>query len=64
MIKKMVLQLEKDECIPQCRAKLPQDEMIPKPSKDYAVVFKNSFAYGLRLPSIKFLRQVLKEFEV
>jgi hypothetical protein len=41
MTKRMVLQLEKDGCIPQARAKLPQGETVPEPSKDYAVVFKD-----------------------
>jgi len=60
----MILQLKKDECIPQGRAKLPQGETVPKPGKDYAVVFKDFFAYGLRLPSVKFLHEVLEEFDV
>ena len=64
MTKRMILQLEKDECIPQGRAKLPQGETVPEPGKDYAVVFKDFFAYGLRLPSIKFLREVLQKFDV
>ena len=60
----MILQLKKDECIPQGWAKLPQGETVPEPSKDYAVVFKDFFACGLRLPSIKFLREVLQKFDV
>ena len=37
---------------------------MPSPSKDYTVVFKDYFSCGLRLPSVKFLRQVLEEFDL
>jgi len=52
MTKKMILELEKDGCIPVGRAKLPQGETVPTPGKDYAVVFKDYFSYGLCLPSV------------
>jgi hypothetical protein len=52
MTNKMILQLEKDGYIPQGRAKLSQGETVPMPSKDYAIVFKDYFFYGLRLPSV------------
>jgi hypothetical protein len=64
MTKKIILQLKKDGCIPQGRAKLPQGETVPSPSKDYIIVFKDYFSCGLRLPSVKFLREVLEEFDV
>jgi hypothetical protein len=64
MTKRMVLQLEKDGCIPQAQAKLPQGETVPELGKDYAVVFKDYFSCGLCLPSVKFLHQVLEEFDV
>ena len=64
MSKKMILELEKDACIPMGRAKLPQGKTVPMPSKDYAVVFKDYFSYGLCLSSIRFLHEVLEEFDV
>jgi len=64
MSKKMILELEKDACIAAGRAKLPQGKTVPMPSKDYAVVFKDYFSYGLRLPSDRFLHEVLEEFDV
>jgi hypothetical protein len=64
MTKKMVLELKKDGCIPQGRAKLPQGDTVPEPGKDYAIIFKDYFSYGLHLPSVKFLCQVLEEFDV
>ena len=60
----MILELEKDGCILVGRAKLPQGETVPEPGKDYVVIFKDFFACGLRLPSIKFLCEVLEEFDV
>jgi hypothetical protein len=41
-----------------------QGEIVPSPGKDYAIVFKDYFSCGLRLPSIKFLCQVLEEFDL
>jgi hypothetical protein len=64
MTKKMILELEKDGWVPQGRAKLSQGETIPMPGKDYAVVFRDYFACGLHLPSVRFLREVLEEFDV
>ena len=37
---------------------------MPSPGKDYVIVFKDYFSCGLHLPSIKFLRQVLEEFDL
>jgi hypothetical protein len=37
---------------------------VPSPGEGYAVVFKDYFSCGLRLPYIKFLRQVLEVFQV
>ena len=64
MTKKMVANLEKEGCIPLGRAKLSQGEMVPDTGRDYVVVFKDFFVCGLRLPSVKFLRQVLEEFDL
>ena len=64
MTKKMIAKLEKEGMFPVERAKPPQGETAPSPSKDYVVVFKDYFSCGLRLPSVKFLRQVLEEFDL
>ena len=64
MTKKMIAKLEKEGMFPTDQAKPPQDETMPSPGKDYAIVFKDYFSCGLRLPSIKFLRQVLGEFDL
>jgi hypothetical protein len=54
MTRKMILQHEKDGCIPHGQAKLSQGEIVPTPGKDHAVVFKDYFACGLRLPPSSF----------
>ena len=64
MTKKMITKLEKEGTFPTDRAKPPQGETVPSPGKDYAVVFKDYFSCGLRLPSVKFLHQVLEEFDL
>jgi hypothetical protein len=64
MTKKMLANLEKEGFFPAGRAKLPQGETVPKTGRDYAVVFKDYFACGLRLPLVKFLHQVLEEFDL
>lgn len=64
MTKKMILELKKEGYVPQGRAKLPQGETVPTLGKDYAVVFRDYFAYGLCLPSVWFLREVWEEFNV
>jgi hypothetical protein len=64
MIKKMILELEKDGWVPQGRAKLPQGKTVPTPGKDYAVVFRDYFACSLRLPSVQFLHEVPEQFDV
>ena len=64
MKKKMILELEKEGYIAQGRAKLPQGETVPSLGKDYIVVFRDYFAYGPHLPVVRFLRDVLEEFNV
>ena len=63
MTKKMVADLEKEGCIPPGRAKLSQGETVPDTGRDYAIVFKDFFACGLRLPSVssfvRFLRNLI-----
>jgi hypothetical protein len=42
----------------------PAGETVPHPPEGYAVVFKDYFTCGLRLPSVSFLRQVLEAFQL
>jgi hypothetical protein len=60
----MIAKLEKEGLFPVGRAKPPQGEIVLSPGKDYTVVFKDYFSCGLHLPSVKFLRHVLKEFDL
>jgi hypothetical protein len=64
MTKKMLAELEKEGFFPVGWAKLSQGETVAETSMDYAVVFKDYFACGLRLPLVKFLHQVLEEFDL
>lgn len=64
MTKRMIAKRKKAEMIPPNFAKPPQRETVPTLSNSYIVVFKDHFSCGLRLPSVKFLRQVLEEFEL
>jgi hypothetical protein len=43
---------------------LPTGETVPSPLEGYAVIFKDYFTCGLRLPSVSFLRQVLEAFQL
>jgi hypothetical protein len=64
MTKKMLAILEREGFFPTGWAKLPQGETVPDTDRDYAVVFKDYFACGLRFPSVKFLHRVLEEFDL
>ena len=55
MTKTMIAKLEKEGMFPVDRAKPLHAETVPSPGKDYAVVFKDNFSCGLRLPFVKFL---------
>jgi hypothetical protein len=39
-------------------------QTVPSPAEGYAMVFRDNFSYGLRLPSITFLQEVLEEFQL
>ena len=64
MTKKMIAKLEREGMFPADQAKPPQGKTVPSPGKDYAVVFKDYFSCGLHLPSVKFLPQVLEDFDL
>jgi len=64
MTKKMITKLEKEGMFPVDRAKPPQGKTVPSPGKDYIIVFKDYFSCEICLPFIKFLHQVLEEFDL
>jgi hypothetical protein len=37
---------------------------MPSPAEGYAMVFRDYFSCGLRLPSVTFLREVFEEFQI
>ena len=47
----------KESYFPSTRVKIPPlSQTVPEPEEGYAVVFRDFFTYGLRLPYILFLR--------
>ena len=60
-----IAEMLKESCFPSSRVKIPPPgQIIPEPEEGYAVVFRDFFTCGLRLPYIPFLRQVLETFNV
>ena len=60
-----IAEMLKESCFPSSRVKIPPPgQTIPEPEEGYAVVFRDFFTYGLRLPYIPFLRRVLESFNV
>jgi hypothetical protein len=47
-----------------CAMPPPTGETVPYPLEGYAVVFKDYFTCGLRLPCVSFLCRVLKAFQL
>jgi hypothetical protein len=63
VMEKMIKKMEKEGYFSVGRAKLlPVGQTVPSLNEGYAVVFRDYFSCGLRLPSIMFLHEVLKEF--
>jgi hypothetical protein len=56
--------LEEEGCFPEGKGCLPWGETIPHPEVDEAVVFKDFFVCGLRIPLVHFLWLVLETFKV
>jgi len=55
----------KESYFPSSRVKIPPPgQTVPEPEEGYAVVFRDFFTYGLRLPYIPFLHRVLETFNV
>ena len=60
-----IAEMLKESCFPSSRVKIPPPgQTVPEPEEGYAVVFRDFFTYGLRLPYIPFLRRVLETFNV
>lgn len=64
MIEAMLRGLEGAGYFEKGKEKLPQGEIVPSPKEHQAVVFKNFFTCGLRLPASPFVRDVLDTFKV
>jgi hypothetical protein len=62
---KMIKNMEKEGYFSIGRAELPPaGQIVPSPLEGYAVVFWDYFSYGLHLPTITFLHEVLEEFQL
>ena len=60
-----ITEMLKESCFPSSWVKIPPPgQTVPEPEEGYAVVFRDFFTYGLRLPYIPFLRRVLETFNV
>ena len=60
-----VTEMSKESYFPPSRVRIPpSSQTVPKPEEGYAVVFRDFFVYGLRLPYGPFLHQVLETFNV
>ena len=60
-----VAEMLKESYFPSSRVKIPPPgQTVPEPEEGYAVVFRDFFTCGLRLPYVPFLRRVLETFNV
>ena len=60
-----VAEMLKESYFPSSRVKIPPPgQTVPEPEEGYAVVFRDFFTCGLRLPYIPFLHRVLETFNV
>ena len=64
MMEEAIKALENEGCFPIGKGHPPCGETVPQPEVDEAVVFKDFFAYGLRIPLVYFLHLVLETFKV
>ena len=61
----VVAEMLKESYFPSSRVKIPPSgQTVPEPEEGYAVVLRDFFACGLRLPYGRFLCQVLETFNV
>ena len=60
-----VTEMLKESYFPSMRVKIPPlGQTVLEPEEGYAVVFRDFFTCGLRLPYIPFLHRVLETFNV
>ena len=64
MTEEAIKALEDEGCFPEGKGRPLRGETVPQPEVDEAVVFKDFFACGLRIPPVYFLRLVLETFKV
>ena len=64
MMKEAIKALEDEGCFPARKGRPPRGETVPQPKVDEAVVFKDFFACGLRIPPVYFLHLILETFKV
>ena len=64
MTEEAIKALEDEGCFPTGKGRPSCGETVPQPDVDEAVVFKDFFACGLRIPPVYFLRLVLETFKV
>ena len=60
-----VMEMLKESYFPSSRVKIPSPgQTVPEPEQGYAVVFRDFFTCGLRLPYVPFLCRVLETFNI
>ena len=60
-----VVEMSKESYFPPSRVRIPPScQTVPEPEEGYAVVFRDFFVCGLRLPYGPFLHRVLETFNV
>lgn len=64
MIAEVIKALEDEGHFPEGKGRPPCGEIVPQPEVDEAVLFKDFFACGLRIPPVYFLHLVLETFKV
>ena len=64
MTEEAIKALEDEGCFLAGKGRPPCGETVPQPDVDEAIVFKDFFACGLRIPPVYFLCLVLKTFKV
>ena len=64
MTKEAIKDLEGEGCFPAGKGRPPHGETVPQLEANEAVVFKDFFTYGLRIPTVYFLRLVLETFKL
>jgi hypothetical protein len=64
MTKEAIKSLEEEGFFPAGKGHIPRGETVSQPEVDEAVVFKDFFSCGLRIPPVYFLWLLLETFKV